>query len=427
MHHVHVEAAKNIKNVVADRAVTMSELRVKGFMGAAEAAGIKYKDRLDLGLIYSEAPACAAAVFTRNDVKAAPVLDGIRKMTFNRRAMRAILVNSGNANACTGSEGVQASEKAAGLVASAIGCSENDVFVSSTGVIGVPLPMEKFEAAIPRLAASLSLDGLDHVADAILTTDTVRKTSARKIEINGIEINMAGMAKGAGMIGPNMGPPSATMLAFILADAPVEAAWWQVALNRAADASFNSIIVDGDTSTNDTVIALANGMATDMASFSEKDRICLKDKVSDAMMEISMDLARQIVLDGEGATKCVDVTVSGALTEGDAEKAARTIACSPLVKTAFFGNDPNWGRIFAAAGRAGINMNPEKADLYVGDVLIAAQGRGTGPESEKEAAATMQGREFSVRLELNLGDKLFTVVTTDLSDQYVHINADYRT
>ncbi len=405
----------------------MSELHVRGFRAGAVAAGIKYMERLDLGMIWSDTPAHAAAMFTRNDVKAAPVIDGMNKLLHNRENMRGIVVNSGNANACTGPVGIRDVTEVAGLAAEKAGCRPEDLFVASTGVIGLPLPMERFRQAVPGLADTLSENGFNDVADAILTTDTVRKTAFRKFQAGGVEIRMAGMAKGAGMIGPDMGVPSATMLAFIITDAPVEADWWQDALVRAVDASFNSIIVDGDTSTNDTVIALANGMATGRPGTQTATDPDMKKKVCQALSDISMELARQIVMDGEGATKCVDVTVSGAVSKEDADRAARTIACSPLVKTAFFGNDPNWGRILAAAGRAGINMNPEGADLYIGDVMVASDGKGAGGDAEKRAAAIMRGREFAIRLDLNMGDESATVITTDLSDEYVHINADYRT
>jgi glutamate N-acetyltransferase/amino-acid N-acetyltransferase len=405
----------------------MSELHVRGFRAGAVAAGIKYMERLDLGMIWSDTPAHAAAMFTRNDVKAAPVIDGMNKLLHNRENMRGIVVNSGNANACTGPVGIRDVTEVAGLAAEKAGCRPEDLFVASTGVIGLPLPMERFRQAVPGLADTLSENGFNDVADAILTTDTVRKTAFRKFQAGGVEVRMAGMAKGAGMIGPDMGVPSATMLAFIITDAPVGADWWQDALVRAVDASFNSIIVDGDTSTNDTVIALANGMATGRPDTQAATDPDMKKKVCQALSDISMELARQIVMDGEGATKCVDVTVSGAVSKEDADRAARTIACSPLVKTAFFGNDPNWGRILAAAGRAGINMNPEGADLYIGDVMVASDGKGAGGDAEKRAAAIMRGREFAIRLDLNMGDESATVITTDLSDEYVHINADYRT
>lgn len=406
----------------------MSDFVVKGFRGAAVEAGIKYSGRKDLGMICSDVPSIAAAVFTKNLVKAAPVIDGMNKMLQGPEDMRALVVNSGNANACTGSQGMLDVEHSAILAASESGCRPENVLVASTGVIGVPMPMNAVSAAIPGLVSSLDYSGLMDVAQAMLTTDTKVKTSFKRLNFKANGFNMAGMAKGAGMIAPDMGPPSATMLAFILTDAPVEQGWWQDILTNAVESSFNVITIDGDTSTNDTVYALANGMAFERSLFSEKeDFLEFKSIMNEALSEVCRDLARQIVLDGEGATKCVDITVCGAASVEAAEQIARTVASSPLVKTAFFGNDPNWGRILAAAGRAGVCFNIEKIDLFIEDVKIAGSGMGTGIEMEKAAAEIMKEREFSIRLNLNAGTKEFTILTTDLSDGYVHINADYRT
>ena len=405
------------------------EFKVKGFRGNAVEAGIKYSGRLDFGVICSDVPSVAAAVFTRNHVKAAPVIDGMAKVSSNASGIRAIVINSGNANACTGERGMRDVEQTALEAARHLGCSGNDVLVSSTGVIGVPMPMERVCEAMPALCNGLSDNGLLGVADAILTTDTVRKTALRTFDFEGVQMTVAGMAKGAGMIGPDMGPPSATMLAFIMTDALVEQEWWQGVLEKATDASFNSIIVDGDTSTNDTVIALANGMALSGG----KERILaaddhLKRHLSEALFEVCQELARKIVLDGEGATKCVDIMVEGAESEDAAEKIARTIATSPLVKTAFFGNDPNWGRIIAAAGRAGTGIVPDRATLFIGNVKIFENGCGVGGDDVENAAyEIMKQREFSVTLRLGMGNYSCKITTTDLSVGYVRINADYRT
>jgi glutamate N-acetyltransferase/amino-acid N-acetyltransferase len=407
----------------------LMEFKVKGFRGNAVEAGIKYSERLDFGAICSDVPSVAAAVFTRNHVKAAPVIDGMAKIASNASGIRAVVVNSGNANACTGGRGMKDVERTALEAAKHLGCSGKDVLVSSTGVIGVPMPLERVCEAMPALFHGLSENGLLKVADAILTTDTIRKTAIRAFDFDGVEITVAGMAKGAGMIGPDMGPPSATMLAFIMTDAPVIQEWWQGVLEKATDATFNSIIVDGDTSTNDTVVALANGMAL----WDKRDCFQVSDRsfghrLSDAVFEVCHELARKIVLDGEGATKCIDIIVEEAKSEAAAEQIARTIATSPLVKTAFFGNDPNWGRIMAAAGRAGTEIFPDRATLFIGNVKIFERGCGVGGEdTERNACDIMKNREFKVTLRLGMGDCSYKITTTDLSDSYVHINADYRT
>ena len=402
----------------------MTGFTVKGFRAAAVAAGIKYENRLDLGLIVSEQPAVAAAVFTRNVVKAAPVLAGMEQIGQPDCRISAIVVNSGNANACTGPEGLEAYRMVCMEAARLLHIPEDQVVFSSTGVIGEPLPTDRFMAALPEAVDKTSPSGLTDVSDAILTTDTVRKTALKQVDLDGKAVTIAGMAKGAGMIGPNMGPPQATMLCFIMTDAAVDRQWWQDVLTHGADMSFNRILVDGDTSTNDTVYALANGIAGNTpVDESHPSASALKE----ALFDIMKDLALQIVRDGEGATKCVAVTVKGAPDDRGAERAARTVAESPLVKTAIFGQDPNWGRIFAAAGRAGVDFDPEKVNLWIGDVQIASMGRGTGGDSEKNASAVMAGPEFQITLDLGAGSGTATVYTCDLSDEYVHINADYRT
>ncbi len=402
----------------------MTRFTVRGFKGAAVAAGIKYDNRLDLGLIVSERPAVAAAVFTRNVVKAAPVLAGMEQMKQPDCHVSAIVVNSGNANACTGPGGVEDYHTVCADTARMLGISDSLVVFSSTGVIGEPLPVNRFRRALPQAVTELSPENLSDVADAILTTDTVRKTNLRKVDLDGTLVTVAGMAKGAGMIGPDMGPPQATMLCFILTDAAVERQWWQETLTQAADMSFNRILVDGDTSTNDTVYALANGLAGNPPVNSTH---AWASVLENALLDIMKGLALQIVRDGEGATKCVEIVVKGAGNNNDADSVARTVAESPLVKTALFGQDPNWGRIFAAAGRAGAPFNPEDVNLWIGDVQIAALGTGTGGNSEKEAARIMARPEFSITLDLGAGKGTAAIYTCDLSDEYVHINADYRT
>jgi len=398
-------------------------LLVPGFKGSAVSAGIKYQGRLDLGLIASNEPAVLAAVFTRNEVKAAPVLAGLDRLSRGGPYARAVVVNSGNANACTGIEGVAHVREICALVAKEMGITPEDVMTSSTGVIGQPLPMGRIRDAIPILVRGLSENGLEAVADAILTTDTVRKTAVRHIDIGGVGVTVAGMAKGAGMIGPNMGPPQATMLSFVLSDARIDPAWWQSALERTVSDTFNRITIDGDTSTNDSVMAMANGLAGNMAindvQYGETFKYVLKD--------LLQDLARQIVKDGEGVTKCVTLVVRGARTGDEADRIARTIAGSPLVKTAFFGEDPNWGRILAAAGRAGFPLDQGLISLAFDDIEIVRMGTGVGKEAEDLAKKVMTAGEFTVVLDLGLGQEEARILTSDLSIDYVRINADYRT
>ena len=401
-----------------------SRLKINGFRGAAVKAGIKYEGRLDLGLIVSDTPAVAAAVFTRNVVKAAPVLEGMKQMAQPDARISAVVVNSGNANACTGRQGIEDYHAVCKEAARLLEVSESHVVFSSTGVIGEPLPVQRFLTALPEAVSNLDAEGILAVSDAILTTDTVRKTAVAEVELDGRPVTLAGMAKGAGMIGPDMGPPQATMLSFIMTDAAVEPAWWQDALSAGTEQSFNRILVDGDTSTNDTVYALANGFAGNKPVDEGHSGA---DALRRALFSVMKDLALQIVRDGEGATKCVAVTVRGASSPEDAEKVARTIAESPLVKTALFGEDPNWGRIFAAAGRAGVSFDPEAVTLSIGDVIIAEDGRGKGKDAEADAARIMSGAEFEITLEIGPGSGQATVYTSDLSDEYVHINADYRT
>ncbi len=401
----------------------MDLLSVKGFSGNAVAAAIKHRDRLDLGLLYSERPATVAATFTRNKVKAAPVMDAIGRLGSGTEQFRAILVNSGNANACTGSRGLEDVRDLRRWGADILNIGEADVLISSTGVIGERLPMERIKAAMPGLVDGLSANGLELVAEAILTTDTVKKTAFRRINVDGIPAVICGMAKGSGMIGPNMGPPQATMLAFIMTDLKVVPDWWQKALEKAVAVSFNRIVVDGDTSTNDTVLAMANGMAGN-DPISERH---LGPEIEKTLSALAMDLARQIVRDGEGATKCIGLNITGARSDADAERVARVICGSPLVKTAFFGEDPNWGRILAAAGRAGVELDPGRLALRVGDVELVRNGQGTGTEAEWLARKIMEKRDFDLTLDMGLGKGSIRFLTCDLSDEYVRINADYRT
>ncbi len=391
----------------------------KGFRAAGVAAGIAKRDRLDLALIASEADCVAAAVFTTNKVKAAPVIYDQRLMA-EGHALRAVVINAGCANACTGEQGLKDCEETAALVAQQLNCPPSSVFVMSTGVIGVPLPMDRLRAGIPVVAQALSEDGLEAAAHAIMTTDTVPKMAADDITVtaDGKQggprmAHLAGIAKGAGMIHPNM----ATMLAVVMTDAVVAPDVLKKALASAARRSFNRISVDGDTSTNDTLLVLANGVSGLQPTPLEFEIL---------LTSICTDLAKQIVRDGEGATKFITIEVTGAKDEKMAENVGRTIAKSPLVKTAFYGEDANWGRIIAAAGYSGEDVRPDKMSLWFGGVHVFAKGAPTR-YSEEEATAVMKPREIAVRLDLGLGNASATVWTCDLSHDYVTINGKYRT
>nr|HDN01168.1 bifunctional glutamate N-acetyltransferase/amino-acid acetyltransferase ArgJ [Deltaproteobacteria bacterium] len=398
-------------------------LLINGFSGSAVSANIKYKGRLDLGLIVSDVPASLAAVFTRNEIKAAPVIAGLDRLSRGESYARAVAVNSGNANACTGHDGVIHVHQICSSVAGEMCITPEDVMVASTGVIGQPLPISRIKNAIPALVSGLSENGLEAVADAILTTDTVRKTAIRRIDVGGVKVTVAGMAKGAGMIGPNIGPPQATLLSFVLSDAKVDQVWWQGALERTVSQTFNRITIDGDTSTNDTVLALANGLAGN----TEINAVRYGEDFEYILKDLLQDLARQIIKDGEGVTKCVTLIVKGARSRKEADRIARTIAESPLVKTAFFGEDPNWGRILAAAGRAGFPLDQGLISLFFDEIEIVRMGIGIGKEAEHEAKRVMAAGEFRVVLDLGLGPEEASILTSDLSTDYVRINADYRT
>ena len=391
---------------------------IKDFSLAAVPAGIKYRDRLDLGLIYSRTPAVAAGVFTTNQVKAAPVLLSIDRLKQGR--CQALLVNSGNANACTGREGMEAALETSRLVAEALVIPEDMVLVSSTGVSGLPLNVQAFENNMAPLVSSLSEENFEQVAEAIMTTDTVAKTVAKSVVIGDREVRFLGMAKGSGMIMPNM----ATMLAFILTDAQISFPELNRALKASVERTFNRITVDGDTSTNDMVLVMANGSAEN--PWIEDDQSPDYELFKDCLEEICKELALKIVEDGEGATKRISIRVCGAKEDSDAEQIARTVANSNLVKTAFFGEDANWGRILGAMGRSGIRFNPDKVDIAFGDALIVKAGIAQGSEAEERAARVLKNKHFTVCIDLQDGTGCEEVYTCDLSIDYVKINADYR-
>ncbi|MBK7179848.1 MAG: bifunctional glutamate N-acetyltransferase/amino-acid acetyltransferase ArgJ [Chloroflexi bacterium] len=400
-----------------------------GFQATAVAAHIKYPDRSDLALIVSEMDCSATAVFTKNQVVAAPVVVDRATLKTNNSHIRAVLINSGNANASTGQPGLDNARQSQALVATAVGCAANEVLVMSTGVIGVQMPMARLQAGITAAgqalrqsrAEDLAAGGLA-VARAIMTTDTRPKHLAVQIDMPGGLVTIGGMAKGAGMIHPNM----ATMLSLITSDAAIAPDMLAGLLKTAVNHSFNRISIDGDTSTNDTVLLLANGASG--VAVDNHDSAVLFGK---ALTALCAELARMIVKDGEGATKFVEIVVSGAETAVDAHTVANTIATSPLVKTAFAGGDANWGRILAAAGRAGVPFDQYRTQLWVGvqhtdELQLVSQGTPTDYQ-EREAAAIFNQPEFKIRLDLGRGDAHETVWTCDLSHDYVAINADYRT
>ncbi|MDK2848595.1 MAG: glutamate N-acetyltransferase / amino-acid N-acetyltransferase [Desulfuromonadales bacterium] len=390
---------------------------VKGFSFAARAAGIRKSGRLDLGLIFSRQPARSAGVFTTNKVQAAPVL-----LTAPRVAdglCQAVLVNSGNANACTGEAGLQDALSCGRMVADRLGIDERLVAVSSTGVIGHPLPMPLLEKAIPELPGALSEDAVADVATAMMTTDSFSKISSRQSS-GDRPYTLLGVAKGAGMIHPNM----ATMLAFVVTDACVDRAFLRQALHQAVENSFNIITVDRDTSTNDMVLIMANGEAQSPEIVADTSA---GREFAVLLREVLLDLAKMIVRDGEGATKLVHVKVDGAVDSSDARRVAYSVATSNLVKTAFFGEDANWGRIIAAVGYSGAQVDPDNITICFGDVPVVQGGLGTGPEREEEATAVLKQAEFAVHIDLGLGDGRAEYYTSDLTYDYVKINADYRT
>jgi glutamate N-acetyltransferase / amino-acid N-acetyltransferase len=390
--------------------------QVPGFKASAIAAGLKKDGLKDLALFYSETEATTAGVFTTNKVKAAPVLLCMERITTGKA--RAIIANAGNANACTGKKGQENARFTAELVAKEIGIEPEEVLVASTGVIGAQLNMNTIEVAIPELVKNLSVGGIGDAAEAILTTDSFSKISIFEGKAGDTGYKILGVAKGAGMIMPDM----ATMLCFILTDIRIGQYELRRALSTSVAETFNRITVDGDTSTNDTVLVLANGMSGNIDLTDDQLKQFTK-----GMSEVTSELSTMIVKDGEGATKLVFIKVTGAASKRDAEKAARTVANSSLVKTAFYGQDPNWGRIMGALGRSDISMEEDKVSIWIDDIIIVEQGLGLGMEQEKGAAEKMRNSEFDLTIDLRQGDFEFQVTTCDLTHEYVSINADYRT
>jgi glutamate N-acetyltransferase/amino-acid N-acetyltransferase len=389
----------------------------QGFLAGAAYAGIKANGEglLDLGLLCSEVPCVAAGVFTTNKIKAAPVV--LCQERLARGRAQAIVVNSGCANACTGEQGMADCVGMADLAARKLGISPQQVLVASTGVIGVPLPMESLRPGIE--AIHLSREGGHQLAEAIMTTDTFPKEIAVSVRLGKKEVIIGGVAKGAGMIYPDL----ATLLCFLTTDAAIDADLAQTVLRKAVEDTFNMIAIDSDTSTNDTVLLLANGLAGNEPL---KAGMAEAKVFWDALWEVCLYLAKGIARGGEGATRLFEIRVEDALTLKDARMAARAVVSSPLVKAAIHGSDPNWGRIVAALGRSGAEINPSKIDLYLGDICLFKAGSPTSFDKE-EARAVLSNSEVSFRICLNLGRESATAWGCDLSEEYVTINSAYVT
>lgn len=390
-----------------------------GFKAAGVIADVKGRggDKKDVAVMYSTVPAAAAAVFTTNQVKAAPVL--LSQQRLQAGTLQAIVINSGNANACTGAQGMQDAEAMSTLAAEALSLSPAAVAVASTGVIGVPLPMDRIAKGVSGAAAQLSPDGGHDAALAIMTTDTFHKEIATRLTLGGKTVTIGGMAKGSGMIHPNM----ATMLGFVTTDAAVAPAALQQALQAANAASFNMITVDGDTSTNDSLYLLANGAAGNPTLTADSPEF---PAFQAALQEVLTHLAKAIAGDGEGATKLLEVQVVGATSVEEARRAARSVCGSALVKTAMFGEDANWGRIVCALGYSGAQLDQNKVDLWVGPMQMLQAGTPV-PFSEEEAAGILANKEITIKADLHLGNGGATAWGCDFSYDYVKINGDYRT
>lgn len=389
----------------------------KGFTAAGVKAGIKKSGNLDVAVIYTKTQAVVAGTFTQNKVAAAPVY--VSKEVVATGTAHAIVANAGCANACTGQQGLDDAHKMAQIAADELGVNADDVIVGSTGVIGVNLPMDKLEAGIKDAVANLSADGSDNAGRAIITTDTHSKSVTCEFELSGKTVRMGAIAKGSGMIRPNM----ATMLCYITTDIAIDQALLQKAVSGCVEKSFNMISVDGDMSTNDMVIVLANGEANNAKITEENaDYQIFFDK----LMMLCTELAKQIAADGEGASKFLTINVKGAKSFADAKTVGMAIANSPLVKTAFFGEDPNWGRIICAVGYSGADMVPEKTVVKFGGITIFANGTGATYD-EKALAHVMKEKDIVIDIELNMGQEDATVWSCDLSYEYVKINGEYHT
>jgi glutamate N-acetyltransferase / amino-acid N-acetyltransferase len=389
----------------------------QGFLFSACAAGIKASGKPDLALALIPDGASAAAMFTRNQIVAAPVTVGRENLRRGQESMQALIVNAGNANCATGKQGLKAAASVCAALAKHIKASSHQVFPSSTGIIGVPLPVEKIHNALPALvsAAAATEEAFDQFANAILTTDTHKKIASQSIMYSQTEIRLVGVAKGAGMIHPNM----ATMLVYLFTDLAASPRELQKCLKEAADQSFNNISIDGDTSTNDTALLLASGKSG--VQFKS-----VKNEFQAALTKVCRSLAAQIVADGEGVKHVVRLKIEQAHSRPEARQIARTIANSPLVKTAWAGADPNWGRILAAIGYSGVKINPERINIYLGEQQICRHGAACPFDAER-AHAYMSEPVYDIRIVLGAGDAGLEFLSCDLTAEYVRINADYST
>lgn len=404
-----------------DSSLVPDEALPFGFRFAAVKAGIKPSGNTDFAVAAADASASAAAMFTGNRVVAAPIIVGRRHLTRSHGRVRVVAVNAGNANCATGQIGIEACEQVCAAVARTFRCEGHEVFPSSTGIIGVPLPAEKPIAALPEVAARLGATAEDFsaFARAIMTTDTRPKVAHASLSMDGKRVHIAGCCKGAGMIHPQL-VPHATMLVYLFTDADIDPADLNSLLRQSVEVSFNRISIDGDTSTNDTVLLLASG-----ASGARVERS--NAEFSTALTEVCTSLARQIVADGEGVTHVVELQIEGAASDDDALKVAKAIAHSPLVKTAWAGSDPNWGRLMAAAGYSGAEIDPERINIWFGKQEICKNG-GRVPDFDEAAAhAYLRLREFTVLMDLGMGNGKCRFWTTDLTAEYVRINAEYST
>jgi len=387
-----------------------------GFIASGAMGAIKY-ERKDVALFYSDREASAAGVFTTNIVKAAPVLLTMEHLKDG--TARAVVANSGNANACVGPQGLSDALAMANEAAQLLGLPTEQVLVASTGVIGQPLPMDRVLSGVRSAAAELSREGGHDAATAIMTTDTVAKEAAVTVELGGVQATIGGMAKGSGMIHPNM----ATMLCFVTTDAAIDPRLLQQALTTAVECTFNMITVDGDTSTNDMVLVLANGAAGNLLISAEDADYAA---FAEALEAVCRKLAVAVAADGEGSTRLLEVRVQGAATQQDARLVARAVASSSLVKAAVFGKDANWGRVICAAGYSGASFNPNAVDIYVGDIQVAKNG-GALPFSEERATEALSGDRAEFTINLHNGDHEATAWGCDLTYDYVKINGSYRT
>ena len=417
----HPPAKLDGLNPMTEISSTSQFVLPRGFSFGAAKAGLKASGRTDFALIVADKPASAAAAFTANRVTAAPLIVDKENLRKTGGKVRLAAINAGNANCAAGQAGLDAARATCDAAAELFHCKPEEVFPSSTGVIGVPLPAEKLIAALPGLAAGLSaeFDHFQQVAQAIMTTDTVEKTAFARLEIAGKQVHIAALCKGAGMIHPQL-VPHATMLVYILTDADAEPAVLDGYLRQSIEVSFNRISVDGDTSTNDTVLLLASGASGAAVNAGNA-------AFASALTQVCTSLARQVVADGEGISHVVELHIEGAATDADALKVAKAIAHSPLVKTAWSGCDPNWGRLAAAIGYSGAEIDPERIDISFGDLAICRDGGRAAEFDEAAAHAYITQREFSISIQLHQGPGSCLFWTTDLTHEYISINADYST